>query len=110
MGRTSFVISLATLLAACTPMQRVKPEASGEQITRDQQDCRQAAWREASARYWFHQSLGQVFVPSATGGGFFVWPTGAMVDPYGHQMLEENRLTQFCMESKCYRLTPAPKQ
>ena len=110
MGRTALALSLAVPLAACTPMQWVKPEASGEQITRDEQDCRQAAWREASARYWFHQPLGPVFVPSASGGGFFAWPTGAMVDPYGHQMLEENRLAQFCMESKGYQLTPAPKQ
>ena len=33
-----------------------------------------------------------------------------MVDPYGYQMLEENRLTQFCMEAKGYVLVPAPKQ
>jgi hypothetical protein len=109
MGRTC-ALAFCALLAACTPMQWVKQDAAGEQVGRDEAECRQAAWREASARYWFHQPLGPVFVPHPAGGGFFAWPTGAMVDPYGHQMLEENRLTQFCMESKGYRLTPAPKQ
>jgi hypothetical protein len=32
-----------------------------------------------------------------------------MADPYGHQLMEENRLAQFCMESKGYQLVPAPK-
>jgi len=31
-------------------------------------------------------------------------------DPYGHQLMEESRLAHFCMESKGYRLVPAPKQ
>ena len=29
-----------------------------------------------------------------------------MVDPYGYQLMEENRLAQFCMESKGYKLVP----
>jgi hypothetical protein len=32
------------------------------------------------------------------------------VDPYGYQMLEENRLTQFCMQAKGYVLVPVPRQ
>lgn len=108
MGR-NLAVALTALLGACTSMQWAKPEASGEQIARDEQECRQAAWREASARYWFHQPFAPVFVPHPRGGGFFAWPTGALVDPYGNQLLEESRLTQFCMESKGYRLQPAPK-
>ena len=33
-----------------------------------------------------------------------------VVDPYGYQLMEENRLAQFCMESKGYQLVPTPKQ
>ena len=37
----------------------------------------------------------------------FVWPSTPRVDPYGYQMVEENRLAQSCMEAKGYKLVPA---
>jgi hypothetical protein len=99
------------LACGCTPMQWEKAEVSGEQLRADQQECQQAAWREAQWRSWSHQTmLGPVFARDATGRGFFLWPSGAMVDPFGHQLMEESRLSQFCMESKGYKLVPAPKQ
>jgi hypothetical protein len=94
----------AVLLSACAPMQWVHDRATPDQFARDQDECRHAAWREASARYWFHRPMGPVIAP-----GHVLWNHGAMIDPYGHQMLEENRLAQFCMEAKGYRLEPAPK-
>jgi hypothetical protein len=54
--------------------------------------------------------VGPVFARDAMGRGIFVWPSTPMVDPYGYQLMEENRLAQFCMESKGYALVPAPKQ
>jgi hypothetical protein len=39
-----------------------------------------------------------------------VWPSGAFTDPHAHQFMEENRLAQFCMESKGYKLEAAPKK
>lgn len=105
--------TLAVLLACgCTPMQWQKADASPEQLRADQEQCRQAAWREAGWRSWpYHAMVGPVFARDASGRGFFVWPsTSAMVDPFGHQLLEENRLAQFCMESKGYQLVPAPRQ
>src|SRR5262245_3114938 len=104
------LLTLAACLPACAPMQWVKEGVSSEDFRRDQQECQQLAWREASARYWLYQPMGPVFVADPRGGGAMVWPSGAVVDPYGYQMLEENRLAQFCMESKGYRLEPAPKQ
>ena len=96
---------LAPLLAACTPMHWVKADASAEQLRGDEQECQQAAWREANARYYFYQPMGPVFSP----GTGMMLPSGSVVDPYGYQMLEESRLTQFCMEAKGYRLEPLPK-
>lgn len=91
-------------------MQWQKQDFSAEQFRADQQDCRNQAAREASFRSWQYQAMaGPVFARDASGRGFFVWPGGSMVDPYGHQLMEENRLAQFCMESKGYALVPAPK-
>ncbi|HEX6154413.1 MAG TPA: hypothetical protein VFZ54_00215 [Burkholderiales bacterium] len=97
---------LAGGLAACTPMQWVKPDASAEQIRMDEQACRQAAWREAQFQSFLYQHQ---FQPMVVAPGQVIWPSGAMVDPYGHQLLYENRLADFCMESKGYQLVPVPK-
>jgi len=104
------IVILALALAACTPMQWVKQDAAAEQIGRDEQECRQIAWREAStSRGWYYRPVDPVFASDSTGRGFFIWPSGSVVDPFGYQLLEENRLAQFCMESKGYSLVPAPK-
>jgi hypothetical protein len=47
-----------------------------------------------------------VFTRDAMGRGMFIWNNGAVVDPFAYQMLEENRLHQFCMEAKGYSLVP----
>jgi len=102
---------LALVLAGgCTPMQWQKQDASAEQLRADEQECQQHAAREASLRAWHYQTmLGPVFARGATGGAM-IWPSSAVVDPYGHQMLAESRLAQFCMESKGYALVPVPKK
>jgi len=107
----SRIAALAFALAAgCTPMEWQKQDVSAEQFRADEQECRQQAAREASFRAWHYQSmLGPVFARDAT-GGMIVWPSSAVVDPYGHQMLAESRLAQFCMESKGYALVPVPKK
>jgi hypothetical protein len=40
------------------------------------------------------------------GRGVFVWPSGSVVDPYGYQLADEQRLAQFCMEARGYDLVP----
>ncbi|MGH8691304.1 MAG: hypothetical protein ACREUS_09785 [Burkholderiales bacterium] len=105
------IVILALALAACTPMQWAKQDAAAGQVGRDEQECRQIAWREASTRGgWYYRPVDPVFARDSMGRGFFIWPSGSMVDPFGYQLLEENRLAQFCMESKGYTLVPAPKQ
>ena len=104
----SALLALA-LLCACTPMQWEKPDVSPEQFRADEDDCRQAAWREANIRMWQYQTLSPVFAQDPSGRGAFVWPSSPFVDPFGYQLIEENRLTQFCMEAKGYQLVPAPK-
>jgi hypothetical protein len=104
------ILALA-LTSGCTPMEWQKADTSPEQFRADEQACRQQAAREASYRAWHYQSmLGPVFVRDAAGRGAFVWPSGSVVDPYGYQLVEENRLAQFCMESKGYVLAPTAKK
>ena len=94
-------------LCACTPVQWVKPDAAAEQVRSDEQACRQAAWREAQFHsYWYQHRMQPVVV----GPGQVIWPSGAFADPFAQQFLEENRLAQFCMESKGYLLEAIPKK
>lgn len=104
----SALLALA-LLCGCTPMRWEKLDVSPEQFRVDEDYCRQAAWREAGIRAWQYQTLGPVFAQDPSGRGTLVWPSSPFVDPFGHQLIEENRLTQFCMEAKGYQLVPAPK-
>ncbi len=106
-GMRQIAILAAAALAACTPMQWAKPEVAPEQVRRDESDCQHKAFREASVSAGFYRPVSPYFVNSP-GGGFMVWPSGSYVDPYAHQMLEESRLAQFCMESKGYKLVPVP--
>jgi hypothetical protein len=88
-------------------MQWVKPDADAGQMKRDEQACQQAAWREAQYHaYWYQYQ----FQPIVVGPGRVIYPSGAYVDPFAHQLMQENRLAQFCMESKGYQLAPVPKQ
>jgi hypothetical protein len=93
-------------LSACTPMEWVRPDTDPAQKNADAQACQQAAWREAQFHaYWYQHQ----FQPIVVGPGRVVYPTGAYVDPFAFQLMQENRLAQFCMESKGYQLVPAPK-
>ena len=95
---------LISLLAACTPLEWVKPDTAADQAAHDEQACRQAAAREASFHgYQYHHRL----QPMVIAPGQVVFPSGAYVDPHAEQFLHENRLAQFCMESKGYQLAPA---
>lgn len=94
------VIAIAGL-GGCAPLQWVKPDAAADQARGDEQACRVAAAREARYNsYWYQHRMQPVVV----GPGQVIWPSGAFVDPYTQQFLDENRLTQFCMESKGYQL------
>jgi hypothetical protein len=106
-----FAAFALVLACGCTPMQWQKENFTAEQLRADEQECQRAAWREASLHSWYYPPMvGPVFARDASGRGFFVWPSTSMVDPYGYQMLEQNRLAQFCMEAKGYKLVPAPRQ
>jgi hypothetical protein len=106
--RSVAVLAFALALGGCTSMQWAKDNVSSEELRRDQAECRMAAQREASARYWFYRPVEPFFVGGP--GGAMVWPSGSVVDPYAYQMLEEYRLADFCMEAKGYKLVPAPKK
>lgn len=103
-----FLPVLVAALAACTPMQWAKPDAPLEQISRDEKECRDLAWREANIRGPLYHPVAPVFARDAMGRGAMIWPSGAYVDPFGHQIVEENRLAQFCMEARGYNLERMP--
>lgn len=88
-------------------MEWVRPDTDPGQRSADAQACQQAAWREAQFQAFWYQYH---FEPYVVAPGRVVYPSGPFIDPYGHQMLQENRLAQFCMESKGYQLAPVPKQ
>jgi hypothetical protein len=96
-----FISAFTFTVAACAPMQWVKPDAPAEQIVRDEKECRNLAY----------YPVAPVFTRDSMGRGAMIWPSGTYVDPFGYQIMEENRLTQFCMEAKGYSLERAqPKQ
>ena len=104
-------ISLALLVFAggCTPMQWARPDSPpAEQIQADLQHCQAVAWSEArrstigtfaSYGWMYRDPLGRRFI------GYPYSP----LDPLGERDMDELRLTNFCMRSKGYELTPAPK-
>ena len=110
MTRTGTLASLASLLlAACTPMQWVKQEATPQQARHDAVSCQQEAWHEVRARSWYYRPMAPYLVRDASGRHFFAWPNGPFADPFGDPFLDESRLAQFCMRSKGYQLVPVEK-
>ena len=100
--KRTFSAVLLLLLAACTPMQWVRPDSPPpEHIQADVQHCQAAAWNEARMRN----------LTSFPGYGPWRYrsPYSPFGDPYGDRFLDESRLADFCMRSKGYELAPAPK-
>ena len=85
-------------------MQWSKPDASAEQVVRDQGECRDLALREANVRGSLYHPVAPVFAPGSMDRGAMILPSGAYVDPFGYQIMEEDRLAQVCMESRGYSL------
>ena len=101
-------IALAVLLlAACAPMQWVKPDASAEQLEQDLKMCQDEAWREATWRSAHYvNAIGPMVYQDSVGRRFLVWPYGPFADPWGDRFMEESRLANFCMRAKGYELAP----
>ena len=92
------------LLAACTPMEWVKPDAPPEQAQADSQDCQMRAWQEARWRAIEYRAMyGPTFYYDRLGRPVpLIRPYDAFADPY----MEEQRLAHFCMRAKGYELQP----
>jgi hypothetical protein len=93
----------ALILAGCTPMEWVKPDATPEELEQDSIACQQAAWQEARLRSWYYRPF--PMAPFRSASGRFFYP-GPYADPFGDPLLEEARLARFCMQSKGYELVP----
>ncbi|HXM82543.1 MAG TPA: hypothetical protein VN929_11535 [Burkholderiales bacterium] len=102
---------VALTVAACTPMQWVKQDATPEQLNQDAAQCQQDAWREARFRSFLYRPFGPTLVQDAQGRRFFIGPSSPLGDPFSDQLMEESRLASFCMRSKGYELVPVePKK
>jgi hypothetical protein len=103
------LLSAATVVTACAPMQWVKPDATAEQLQEDSIYCQQEAWREARSRAWYYRPFASGFIRDASGRAFLGGPYGPYNGPFGDPYLDEYRLAQFCMRSKGYDLQPVEK-
>jgi hypothetical protein len=106
---TASAIALALLLAGCTPMEWVRPDATPEQVDADAVQCQRDAWYEATSRYWYYRPLAPMVFRDALGRPVFARPYGYASDPFGDPLLEEARLAQFCMRNKGYELAPVER-
>lgn len=88
-------------------MQWSKQDLSAEQLAQDQRACEEQAYREVSSRYWGYQPIGPAVFQDSLGRRFNVYPSGPFADQFGNQLMEESRLTSFCLRSKGYELVPA---
>ena len=100
---------LAALLAACTPLEWVRPDSTPETLEQDLARCQQEAWREASWRSWLYRPFGPTVAHDLTGRRVLLWPYSPFSDPFGDRFFEESRLAHFCMRAKGYELVPADK-
>lgn len=96
---------LLLTLAGCTQMQWVRQDASPELLSQDLGQCRQQAWREAQWRSFMYRPFGSSLAFDRFGRPIF-FPYSAFADPFGHTLVEESRLTDFCMRAKGYDLVP----
>lgn len=100
---------LIVLLAGCASMEWVKPEAGPEQLQADLAECQQQAWQESRSRMILYHPMAPAVVHDSLGRRFLVYPYGPFADPFGHQFMEEGRLTNFCMQNKGWTLQEVPK-
>ena len=91
-------------------MEGVKAVSAPEKMQKDAADCRDAAWREVSRYYywpgaWGYPAYGYGFSPFYPRARFY-GPPGLY---YHDRFYEEERLAQFCMQAKGYRLEPVER-
>jgi hypothetical protein len=99
-----WTIVLAFLVAACTPMEWVRPDAPPEQAQADSQQCQMAAWQEARWRALEYRSMwGPAFYYDRFGRAV---PAPLAFNPFADPYMEEQRLANFCMRAKGYELLP----
>ena len=108
MGR-HWIATVALLVAACTPMQWVRPDVTPEQAVADEALCRQAAWREANLVGVEYGLFDPWMNRDVFGRPLFYPPAGPFFDPLLNRDWDEARLSDFCMRSKGYELAPAPR-
>jgi hypothetical protein len=86
---------LSLLAAGCTSMEWYRADMSAAETEDDARQCADQAWR---ATAWNYPYPAYGFGPW---GRTYYGPWGS---PYNDRFMAENRLANFCMEAKGYRL------
>jgi hypothetical protein len=100
-------LTTAALLAACTPMQWVKPGGTPQQFSEDAAKCQEEARRAA----WFHMPMRPrvpIVIQDAQGRRHVIWERDIFGE-HTDRSSEEFRLSNFCLTQKGYQLVPVPK-
>jgi len=97
-------LPFVALLVACTPMQWVKDDADAQQARKDLGECSREAWLRSYDWSWGYGPPGPVVMRDAAGRPVAIYPGGPMSEP----IVVEQRLTDFCMRARGYRLIEAP--
>lgn len=103
LGRWPLLLAAGVLLSACGPrMEWVRPSTTVAQRDGDLIRCGRLAYQAAQQDYWWRQTL-YLNYPWPYGGPYYAYRLQPLdVD----EMMEEQRLTDFCMRSLGYRLQP----
>ncbi|OSO93757.1 hypothetical protein B7O87_05425 [Cylindrospermopsis raciborskii CENA303] len=102
------LLALAALLAlsACGPPMRWEhPALSDAQAQAEMGDCRQQAWSEAQSRAFYNRfAYGPSYVRGRDGRLYMADPW--MRPGFNNTWFEEQRLRDFCLRNKGFRLVP----
>jgi len=103
--RIAFLVSVLAL-AACTPMQWTRPDATSAQVEKDSQECEELAYRQMQAKPYPYLAVDPLIVQDSFARAQNRFPPGVFVDPYGDRFIEEGRIASQCMRSRGYASTP----
>jgi hypothetical protein len=92
-------------LAACTPMQWSRQDASAAQAEKDSQECQDLAYKQMQAKPYPYLAVDPLIVQDSFARAQNRYPPGVFVDPYGDRFIEEGRIASQCMRSRGYDLT-----
>jgi hypothetical protein len=102
--RLAAAVLVSAAMSACSTSQWSKPDATAEQVDRDNVACQREAMSQGMLRA--EGFYGPGYGPVTGRFGTPLGSPGPLYDPTGNRMLDEARLTDFCMRAKGYQQAP----